>query len=122
VVAKSEVKAEFGKVAQGQSAVGPRDKDKNGAGATLAKPLATSDGAAEKRPASDLAESRAPTQANHMSKPVSGVVAKATVNYRTRQAIAIREAARYGAPTLDKLAAGAVVAVVGLTILGPKYG
>ena len=108
VVEKSEVKAELARAAQGRSAAGTREK--NGAEANLTKPPATSDGAAEKRPASDLAESRATRQANH--KLVSGVVAKATVNYRTRQAITIREAARYGAPTLDKLAAGAIVAVV----------
>jgi len=110
VAEKADAETEASKAAQHATSV--IKGEKNGRGATSSKPAHNTDRVDNKRPVIVPPESPAVTRSGEKESPVSVAVSKTITSYRTRGPIAIREAARFGAPTLEQLAAGTPVAVL----------
>ncbi len=110
VAEKADAETETSKAAQRATSV--IKGKKNGRDATSTKPAHNTDRVDNKRPVIVPPESPAVTRSGETESPVSVAVTKTSTSYRTRGPIAIREAARFGAPTIEQLAAGASVAVL----------
>jgi hypothetical protein len=110
VAEKADAETEASKAAQRATSV--INGKKNGIDPTSTKPAYNTDRVVNKRPVIVPPESSAVTRSGEKESPVSVAVTKTITSYRTRGPIAIREAARFGAPTLEQLAAGAPVAVL----------
>jgi len=76
------------------------------------KPARNTDRVDNKRPVIVPPEGPAVTRSGEKESPVGVAVTQTSTRYKTRRPIAVREAARFGAPTLEQLAAGAPVAVL----------
>ena len=107
---KADVKTEASKATQRATSV--IKGKQNGRDATSTKPAHNTDRVDNKRPIIVSPESPAVTGSGEEESPVSVAVTYTGTRYRTRRPIAVREAARFGAPTLEQLAAGASVAVL----------
>jgi hypothetical protein len=110
VAEKADAETEASKAAQRATSV--IKGKQNGRDATSTKPAHNTDRVDNKRPVIVPPVSPAVTGSGEEESPVSVAVTNTGTRYRTRRPIAVREAARFGAPTLEQLAKGVSVAVL----------
>jgi hypothetical protein len=110
VAEKADAETEASKAAQRATSV--IKGKKNGRDATSTKPAHNTNRVDNKRPVIVPSKSPAVMRSGEKESPVSVAVTKTSTSYRTRGPIAVREAARFGAPTLGQLAEGVSVAVL----------
>jgi len=110
VAEKADAKTEASKAAQRATSV--IKGKKNGRDATSTKLAHNTDRVVNKRPVTVPPESPAVARSGEKESPVSVAVTETSARYRTRGPIAVRKAARFGAPTLEQLAEGVSVAVL----------